>query len=309
MNYNLFEVVSRFYAQRTHRIRLYYNFRGAHQFVDRKKDANKLVVILIGYKAEFWPFVLQRAITALDSTVDVCLAMPGVRNLQLEQLAAERGWSIIQTKDNKLSLAINLAIKHHPNARYVFKMDEDIYLCDNIMQELEDTWLRLASAGIFELGFLSPLINVNGVCARYFLERLGHLDVFEDRFGTCRVSAMDTPVFASAAAAQFIWDKSLPIKQVQSYFLNQADSPQLIPFHYSIGAIFFERDLWSRMHGFTVASPGKLGVEESDLCAYCCDNSLAMYYDPRLVVGHLGFGPQKEAMTQWLSSNGQHLLA
>lgn len=72
------------------------------------------------------------------------------------------------------------------------------------------------------------------------------------------------------------------------------------PIRFSIGAIFFERTIWEDMNYFRVVKgTNSLGVDEADMCNFCCFNSRPLMVTENTVVGHLSFGPQNEEMKKY----------
>ena len=100
---------------------------GEHTFIDREKNSDELLVILAGYKKFVWESVFPRLKRSVPEHMDVVLVTSGLVNEELQVLCKNYGWSYISTVRNNVSLAINIAITRFPQAKYIYKIDEDIF--------------------------------------------------------------------------------------------------------------------------------------------------------------------------------------
>ena len=78
--------------------------RGKYKFVDRKKDHNKLCIILAGYKEFLYEDVFSRIKKFISDDIDVCLVSSGLYSEKLDKIAEENNWSYVSTKKNKVTL-------------------------------------------------------------------------------------------------------------------------------------------------------------------------------------------------------------
>ena len=99
-----------------------------YRFINRSTGQNKLCIILAGYKESLWEDVFSRIKLAAPADLDICIMTSGLENEALKQIAEQYNWSYLSTKVNHLSLIQNLAIELHPDAQWIFKLDEDMFL-------------------------------------------------------------------------------------------------------------------------------------------------------------------------------------
>jgi hypothetical protein len=270
----------------------------------RARHLPRLLLIVAGYKSQLWPLTLLRIKEHVPADTDVCVVCPGKREPQLQGACAAMGWSFLAIQENKLSLAQNLAIVLHPQAQWIHKLDEDIVISAGYCETLEETYLYAFKLDEGQVGFVAPTLNVNGFSYRTFLKFVAPAKLleFRARFGDSRTSCVNTAAWKNPSAAQFLWEQSMPFDHLAALFLNRPTGYDICPHRFSIGAILFHRGLWAESGGFTVADEGQLGVEETDLCAYCCDNARLILVSHRTFAGHVGFSPQARHMIAWLTS-------
>jgi hypothetical protein len=283
------------------------NFRGRFTFFPHRQNHPNLLLVVAGYKPGLWPYVLRRIQRFLPEQWDVCLCVPGTDQPALRELAKNNQWSFLQTTRNQLAAAQNLAIREHPSATMIAKIDEDIFLTEGCLGGLAAAFSEVKTGRAIRPGIIAPLINVNGFCARTILNRTGLLEVFEKRFGTCWESCTDTPAWQNPEAAKFLWESTAPLEPTAGKFRRAGVDFAVCPQRFSIGCFAMERDFWSAMQGFTVAPSGDLGVEEIDLAAHCAATSRPIVIAKHLLVGHAGFGDQMSVMEPWLLANADKL--
>lgn len=139
----------------------WYNFSSNYKFIDRSSNEDRLVLIIIGYQPELWGNVLGR-IKKYRHTEDICLISPGKFSDELNHIAKKYDWSYLSTEENKLSVAQNIAIREHEEAKYIYKLDEDIFIGDGYFDGLNETLSKAEQEGIYDVGFVAPILNVNG---------------------------------------------------------------------------------------------------------------------------------------------------
>src|SRR5687768_3510918 len=145
---------------------------GAHEFTDRRRGSEQMLIVLAGYKEYLWPYTIGRVEAFAPADADVCIVSSGVAPGALGEIAERRGWSWLRTQRNSLCLAQNLAIAHHPDARYIHKLDEDVLIAAGHFERLLAAYERVAEEGRFAPGFAAPVLNVNGFSYRMFLDEL-----------------------------------------------------------------------------------------------------------------------------------------
>lgn len=275
-------------------------------FVDRGSGHGRLLLVVAGHKPLLWPYVLPRLRRYSDDLdVDACVVCPGVTDeayATLSDFCEEYSWSILRTTVNQLCLAQNLAIAHFTDAEYVFKVDEDMFVTRMWMPLLEECLARVEREMHYQVGFVAPLIPVNGYGYRVFLELFDLLEEYCDRFpGLPPISAcMGVGAHHEGAVAEWLWRRSSPLDEVAEKLRNSPPAYSICPHRFSIGAILFRRQLWKELGGFVVAPEGQLGHEETQLCNYCMDQSRAIIVSHNCLCGHFSFFPQYQHMLKLL---------
>jgi len=296
-------------AERTvRRVERRINHAGTANLADRSRGSERLAIILAGYKPHLWDITLPRFERFLPADADVCLLSAAKRVPELEELAERRGWSYLSTRANHVSLVQNLAIRAHPAARYVFKFDEDILITDGLCERLLDAHERIAAAGRYWPGFVSPVLNLNGFTYVRFLEQQGLAEAYRERFGELIHAGGQIPVTEDGAAARWMWENSLPFDEIAARMATEPFGFSTVPHKFNIGAILFERGIWEGLGGFRVRPPsGGLGVDETQLCKWCVHTSHAMCVAHNAFAGHFAFGAQDAAMREALPGLREHL--
>ena len=139
-----------------------WRFKGRFQFVNRSRGFDRLAIIVAGYKEYLWHLTLKRIARFKPDDIDVCVVSPGLFSERLNKICEENGWSYLNTKANKLARAQNIAIFQHPKAQWIYKFDEDIFISKNYFEVMLNGYQAIQKEGLFEPGFVAPLINVNG---------------------------------------------------------------------------------------------------------------------------------------------------
>ena len=275
----------------------HWRFAERHELVGRSRGSDRMLIVIGGHKPRLWPWTLSRIERSLPPEIDVCLITPGVDRPELRDWAARAGWSYLTTRGGHVSVAQNLAIRAHPHARYVFKLDEDIFIPPDYFGPLLRGYERVRNELDFDIGFCAPTLNVNGFSYVDYLERLGVTEEYRQRFGQTRRASDGIPAFADGDAAVWLWSHGLPVDGTARRFAEAGPSQRIVPHRYSIGAILFERDLWEEMRGFKrlERSPG-LGEDEGHICASCVSLSRVMVVLDDVYAGHFAFGLQQAAM-------------
>ncbi len=289
-----------------------YCHQGRHHFLDRSTGSDRLVMILAGWKEALWPATLARIARfapAGPAGLDVCLVCPGRRSDALDRWAANHGWSVLTTASRRPGLGLNLAVARHPQARWLFKLDEDIVIGEGFFDRLIAGHQRIEDEGSYRLGFLAPLLNLNGHGYVPFLRLVGQDRAFAERFQGLPRACGGIPVFHDAAAARFIWEVSLPFDGTAELAQARPWEWSAIPHRFSIGAILVRRDRLLALGGFRRSLLGPiLGHDEDRLCTACMIHSLIMACDHGVFAGHLGFAPQEAGLRDFLPTLIPRLL-
>lgn len=271
-----------------------FHFEGAYQFIDRSKSKEKLLMVLAGYKEYLWDAVFSRIKAYLPEDIDVCIMTAGYENERLKKYCEEEDWSYLWTSENKLSLTQNLTIKCHPAAKWIYKMDEDIFLTPGIFEKLLDTWNDVENERKYAIGLVAPLMAVNGYGYRRILEYIDCLPEYEEQFGECILGRGN--VYGNPDVAEYLWKKTLPINEFAAR-IEKIGSKYSICYHrFSIGCMLIKRNIWEEMGGFRIASEGVLGVDEEFLCKWCMNTARAIVIAEQAFAGHFAYGLQTESM-------------
>ena len=282
-------------------------FSGEHAFTDRSRGADGLVMVVAGHKPHLWGHTLPRLERFAGPELDVCIVCPGVRPPELEALAERAGWSFLATEENALALAQNLAVAHHPRARWLHKVDEDIVIGERYFERMLEGYRRVKEDGRHLPGFCAPLLNVNGFSYRLFLEALGLEAAYLERFGELRQAAEGIRAHHDGEAARWLWERSVPFDAVAGRIAARPSGYSAVPHRFSIGAILLERALWEEIGGFLVVPRGGLGHEEEHLCKECLGRSRPAIVLHDVFAGHVSFGPQDDVMRPALGELGPGL--
>lgn len=280
---------------------------GVHRFKNRARGADTLCIVLAGYKEFAYPSVFGRIATAVTPDIDVCVVSSGRYSPVLEDICEQNEWSYLSTRRNNVSLAQNIAIDLHPQANYIFKLDEDIFVCSDYFDHMKTSYEH-AKKGKFRIGVLAPLINVNGFGSYYLLERLGLLDDFERRFEPIHCeTGRNHPVERRPDVARYLWGEGGKVPSIDALDSIVRDDPSLevaCPHVFSIGAILYERNLWEEMEYLPVQFFGSsLGKDEVKICSFCHMHSRPVMVATNVVVGHLSFKPQNASMQEYYELN------
>ncbi|MBB6692223.1 hypothetical protein H7B90_12500 [Cohnella xylanilytica] len=275
-----------------------------YQFVDRRKNSKKVLVILAGYKSYLWPYTLERVARYAPSDLDICLCSSGIYSAELDKMAENRQWSYLHTTVNEVALIQNIAILNHPEAEWIYKLDEDIFITENYFNKLLDGYLHIQEEGLYDPGFVAPLLNVNGYSHVEFLKIIGKGAEYKERFGEFKHAANRIKCHHDGQAAKWIWEQSLPLDKVSNEVSANGFSYTVIPHRFSIGAILLRRELWSNLGGFKMAPrEGVMGLDEEDLCHKCVEQSKVMCSIQNILCGHFSFYPQEATMKEFLLNN------
>jgi len=278
-------------------------FKGEYCFDDRRKHHKKLLYVLAGYKPFLWDVVFARIAAVIPDDLDTCLVLSGVQNDYLRKLAEKQGWSYVSTKENKLSLAQNIAIMLHNKAEMIFKLDEDIFIGKDYFTRMEASYKKIESTEMCRIGCLSPLLPVNVYSYIPFLQKMGLEEQYMKRFGAEAKEMGGWALHWKDDVVKFLWEHSLPFDKTAEQFWADKTDPVTCPYRFSIGAILFHRRLWEQMFGFDVGLEGEMGNDEVHICNHCMEQFLAIYIDTNILAGHFAYGAQTELMRDYFEKN------
>lgn len=296
--------MSNFIVKKAREMRDKLRSSGRTKITDRSKGKEKLCIILAGYKKDLWSEVFGRIKRFSDDDIDYCILSSGIYVKELEDIAEENGWSYISTKRNNVALIQNIAINHFSNAKYIYKLDEDIFLCQGYFSDLYNAYIEGEMSSHYHVGIVAPLLPLNGFCYIHFLKKVGKLEEFEKKFGLAKHgSNVDDKVMVSPEIAKYLWNLSYEIDNLADRF--SSNGLELIPCHcrFSIGAILFKREFWQGMGRFKVGTGNALGDDEVQMCSYAMTNSKSLIVSGNTLAGHYSFGPQNKVMNKAYQEN------
>lgn len=274
-------------------------------FEDRQQGREKICLVLSGYKDFLWPIVYKRLKMFVPDDTEVCICSAGIYSKELSHVAKEYGWSYLSTSINSVSLIQNIAISIYDNARWIYKMDEDIFVTQNMFENIFGTYEKCESELPYKMGFVAPLILVNGFCYRHILDMYGRLDDFERKFGKAYVGGdSNFEIVKNPDAAKYMWGEGgLPHLDTIAKELENNTDYLLANVRFSIGMILLKRDTWNAMQGYEVLGNRDLGVDEEDIGRYCMNESCAIVVAQNALAGHFSFGKQTSAMKEYFLKN------
>lgn len=290
----------------------YNKFKYSGSFIDRSKNSKYLCIVLAGYKEFLYSAVFGRIERYMDQRLDVCIITSGLYSKTIDDICKKNKWSYLFTKENNVSLVQNVAIKLHPTAQYIFKLDEDIFITENYFTHMLEAY-EDAQKGEFSPGVVAPIIPVSGYGHMRILEKLGLRDIYKEKFQKPKYMAgRDRMIENSAEAAKFFWgeDDIVPsIDIMNKMFWNNKHELRPCPVRFSIGAILFERNFWESMKYFEVNRlKTGMGADEVQLCTFCCLNSRPIMVSENIVVGHLGFNLQNKVMREYYNKHSEKFI-
>jgi hypothetical protein len=260
-------------------------------FEDKRKNYNKTLIVLAGYKEKLWDIVFKRIKQFIPNDIDVCVMSSGKYVPELSRICNNNNWSYLSTKTNNLSLIQNIAIKLHPNAEYIYKLDEDMFICDGFFDGLMNTYIHVENNSPYRVGIVAPLIPVNVHGSIRFMEKMNCLGEFEDKFGKAYYD-FDTHFGGQTEETIFLWEHTLPLDETSNKVRNMPYSYFVCPHRFSIGAILFKRTIWEKMGGFKVVEGTGLGHDEQDFASFFLTftNFYSFIIAENVLAGHYSYG-------------------
>ena len=287
------------------RIRLTNNYK----FIDRKKNSDTVLIILAGYKSFVWDSIFERVEKFVPKNIDVCICSSGLYNEKLASIAAKNNWSYLSTNRNNVALVQNVAIKLHEKAKWIYKMDEDIFVTNGVFEILKQTYEKALDEKLYEPGFVAPLIPVNVYGHVRVLDKLGLLATYEKMFEkTGYTPFQKLKVWRDPEVAKFFWGNGNFVPSIDDMAIKFKNNDKIqyraCPIRFSVGFVMFSRKYWQNLGMFEVGISGVgMGVEEVQMCNRSTCNSEAIIVSENSVVGHLSFGPQNKGMKEYYLSN------
>ncbi len=299
-------------------------FASKFVFDNRSIGSQNLLIVLVGFQPIYWDVLFSRLKECehfFDESIDICICVPrGIEEIKknrnankLRLICRENNWSYLYLYEDLLAQAQNTAIQLHPNAKWIYKIDEDIILPISYFGELKKAYRIAVDTMPYYPGMLSPLLNINAYGVVPFLKGLNLWREFEEKFGKYYygmknggINAGSGKIHEDPLMALWIWQKSIPFDKVsQEIFLANKGRIGICKNRLSIGAILFERSFWEEINYFFVGKTGSMGLEEEQVNAFCISNNRGIYIDESLLAGHMGFGKQKKEIEQFYINNSK----
>ena len=269
-----------------------------YHFTDRRKRKKYLCYILAGYDEALWNGTLGRIEAFQDERVDYCLVTSGKQDDLLEAIAERNGWSYLWTEVNQVCYIQNLVIDFHPEAEYIIKMDEDIFIGRWFFERMIEGYHKIECEGEYRIGFVVPTVPLN--CCGYmaYLKHIGMLAEYEECFGRAYITRFSAAYHAKDAA-EFLWDTMENFDEMAERFLGY-EGYDILDSYYNIGCIMYSRKRWMMM-GKWPETPGEdgMGRDEACICQDNADKDMVIYELYNVLAGHLAFGHQKGRMKEY----------
>lgn len=282
-------------------------FNSKYKFENRSNGSDNLCIILAGYKEFTWDVVFDRIKTFADKNMDICILSSGVYSTKLSEIAKENNWSYLSINKNCVTLAQNIALKLFEKAKYIYKLDEDIFVTKNFFKVMKKTYNEVSKNGDYNVGFVAPVIPINGYGHVLVLRKLKLVDYYNKEFEKVKfVAGRERMIESSPEVARFMWGENGKIPQIDDLdkLLNNNEFEySACPIRFSIGAIYFEKKLWKDMGYFKVEKGSCMGLDETQICSFCVCSSRAMIIAENTCVGHLSFGTQNKPLEEYFLNN------
>lgn len=289
--------------------------RGNYTFEDRSKGSDRLCIVLAGYKEYLYPAVFGRLEKYAPTDMDICIMTSGIYSEKMSKRCADKGWSYLSTKRNNVSLIQNIAIHLHSKAEYIFKLDEDIFITEGYFENILRAYHH-AAEGDYEPGVIAPLIPINPYGNVRVLEKFGLIDIYTKLFEKPKyLCDWDAQYHANPQAAKFFWGEGGYVPSIDNMNRRVVREPiEEYPcaVRFSIGAIMFTRGFWDAFGTFSIPLKsgfgGNMGSDETEICAYCMNNSRPIMVSENVLVGHLGYLPQNAAMREYYLNHQKRFM-
>lgn len=277
----------------------YLEFNANYEFVDRSKGSDKLVYIMGGYEEYLWERIFPRIEKNVPEDYDVCILSTGIDRDQLRKRAEENNWSYLTTVGGRVGPDQNLVVKEHPEADYIFKLDEDIFIGHNYFENVMEAYKKADDSARFEPGFVAPVINLNNSSYGYFLEQKDSVEEFKEKFGELDIGSRGSKVFHDPEIAKYIWEKTLPLDETVSLFQKNDEMYRPILGKFNIGAIMFKREFWKELLPFKATMDDQLAEDENQIMRKSREYGKVPILATKAFAGHFAFGTQKEEMREF----------
>lgn len=278
-----------------------------YHFINRSKEKENLCYVLAGYEQSLWESTLARVEAFQSDAVDYCLVSSGKYDEKLDRMAEHNDWSYLYTEKNQVCFIQNRVVELHPFARYVIKLDEDMFIGKDFFELMLDGFKKIEEEGDYRVGYAVPVIPLN--CSGYvsYLNLIGKRKEYEAQFGRAYKSRFSA-VFSLEETAEFLWDTIVNFDSMAEQF-TQNRGWEVCDCYFNIGCIMFTRERWLMM-GKWPENPESsgMGMDEAYIYQDNVEKDMSIYEIRNVLAGHLAFGHQKNRMMQYYLNHKDKFL-
>lgn len=280
----------------------------SHEFIDRRRFKNKVLLLLAGYKEFLWKDVFERLEKYIPKDIEVCILSSGLKSDRLADIAEKNGWSYLSTVYNSVTMIQNIAMEYYKDAEWFYKIDEDIFLTQGTLESMMKTFITTQKLEPCNIGVVAPLIPLNGYGYIRILDKLGLRDCYEKNFDKVLSGGYpDKKIESDVEAAAFMWGATGDIPKLDELNRKFSNSREysFCNVRFSIGCILYNRKFWDKMdeaYPYGTGQPGDVGSDEVHLCTRTIHKSHVLVVDESSVVGHFSFGAQTEGMKDYYAN-------
>lgn len=288
--------------------------KGKYKFENRSNDEEVLCYILAGYKEYLWEAVFERLERAAgEINIDVCIVSSGKYCAELSEICKKNSWSYLSTYKNNICLAQNIVLELFSTVKWIFKLDEDMFLPQNYFSRMIETY-NWAKRGDYKIGVLAPLIPINSYGTTKVLEILDLKKIYNKKFGDSSYGwSTEKPFYKDSNVAKFFWGEGgiFPELDILDKHLEKQNLEcEACSVLFNIGAIMFTMEFWKEIGPFNLGYCNKTGMgrDEKIINQICNFISRPIMVSQNIVVGHFAFTPQNEEMKRYFYNNKEKFL-
>jgi len=282
------------------------------------------IYLLLGLYHQVWDVVFERLYHYHEGYPVVVLNPGALHSEKAYHLARSYGFSYVEMVPNNIEAAQNYLIQYIIDSPLVIKIDDDVFTSKNTIKNISKIYKQAKEEGV-DVGFVTPVVNVNNVTYYHFLKTLNLLDEYTRHFEKPHLArdAKRQRIWYDPIVARWIWERSLPLNDISERFERaNGNTYDLLPVRVSINCILFEKRLLIENLGFSSRGPilpggftvvpvrkGPLAITDEESINFYADvHKYGRIVALNTIVGHLAYNPQREAMLKWFSENRNRLL-
>lgn len=272
-------------------------------------------IILCGYKKELYDSVFGRIDKFLPKDkFDIYFVTAGLKPQQelIEWSKKLNAKYYVYDKSNIAGEAMNscideLILRNNIKYKYLLKIDEDIFITKNSIETLIKTY-DIASYET-KPAFVSPILPINSNCYIDLLNRYNVKNVYEEKFGKCKIGNFTTYVNieSDCGSAQFMWGNEGYLPHLDDINRDCFNSKTLYKFatnRFSIGVVLLDFTKFVCRGKFLPTIYDLNRIEDE----VCLNSWFAIYGEPivisnKCVCGHFSFNSQYNSMIEYYNNN------